>query len=203
MQPSKLTFFLLFLSVYPKTDAKSIKICEKRAISTSVAKSGAALVAPLVAKSLKGALGMGRDTFEAYRSAAQKEASSGGWLTTKFIDLMYLPTIALLTNQIREIEVKMSHQHKERDDFFVTIVCLAAAVPTIMVTLILMCLINLKRVSRIRGNLLEQNRSIEVLSAATANRCGPTVRGAGQAQAGGSSTSGNPPGPVINFRAAE
>ena len=167
-----------------------------------MAKSGAALVAPLVAKGLKGALGMGRDTFDAYRLAAQKESSSGGWLTSKFIDLMYLPTIALLTNQIRDIEVKMSHQHEERDDFFVIIVCLAAAVPTLMVTLFLMCMINFKRVSRIRENLFEQGRSIEILSSAAANRCGPTVRGAGQTQAGGSGASGSPTGPVINFRSA-
>ena len=82
-----------------------------------MAKSGASVVAPLMAKGLKGALGMGRDTFEAYRLAAQKEASSGGWLTSKFIDLLFLPTISLLMNQLRELETKINNQHKERDNF--------------------------------------------------------------------------------------
>ena len=202
MLPSKIITLVLFISAHPNLEAKKVKARVKRALPPNVAKTGAALVAPLVAKGLKGALGMSRDTFDAYRLAAQKESSSGGWLTSKFVDLMYLPTINLLTNQIRNLEEKMRNQHDERDDYFVIIVCLTAAVPTLLVSLCLVCLINFRRVSRIRENLFEHGRSIEILSTAAASRCGPAVRGAGQAQPGGAGSSGNPTGPVINFRSS-
>ena len=109
---------------------------------------------------------MGKETFEAYRIAAQKEATSNGWLTEKFVDLLFLPTISLLSNQVRDLETKIKNQNKEKDDFMVVIISLSAIVPTILLTLILLCMINTKRTNRVRGTLKEQNQSIELLRAA-------------------------------------
>ena len=206
MQLSLVSIILLSLTVCPKLNAKHILVREKRSIPSAVAKSGASIVAPLISKGLKGALGMGKDTFEAYRVAAQKEASSGGWLTSKFVDLLFLPTISLLSNQVKDLETKINKQHKEKDDFMVAIISLAAVVPTILVTLILLCLVNSKRTNRLRGTLIEQNRSIELLSVAASNWCSPAARGAALAQAGaGSSSAGSSalPGPVINFNSTD
>ena len=190
----------MVIAAHPALEAKNLKVRTKRALPQTVAKNGAALGAQLVSKGLNKVLGMSMESFDAYRTAAQKESSSGGWLTDKFIDLLYVPTVNLLMNKIRTLEDKVEKQTDEREDHLVAIICLTAVVPTLMVLLFLVCLINVRRVNRVRENLFEQGRAVELLStAATGGRCGPAVRGAGQGQPGGAGNSGNPSGPVINL----
>ena len=208
MQFSLASLTFVTLTLCSKLYAEHVLVREERSIPSAVAKSGASLVAPLISKGLKGALGMGKETFEAYRIAAQKEATSNGWLTEKFVDLLFLPTISLLSNQVRDLEIKIKKQNKEKDDFMVVIISLSAIVPTILLTLILLCMINTKRTNRVRGTLKEQNQSIELLRAAAtaAGRGGPAARRTASAQVGaGSSSAGSSASPslVINFNTSE
>ena len=134
-------------------------IRKQRGFQTSVVKSGASLVTPLILKGLQGALGMSKGSFEAYRIAAQKETTEGKWLTSKFVNLLFVPKLSLLTNQIRDLDLKIQNQNKQK----AVIISLAAVVPTIMLTLILLCLINGRRTKCVKGKLQETNRSLELL----------------------------------------
>ena len=79
------------------------------------------------------------------------------------------------------------------------IISLLAIVPTIMLTLVLLCIVNYRRTNRVKGNLRETNQSLELLRAATTvGRNCAAARMTGSAQAGAGSSSASP-GPVINI----
>ena len=190
----------MIAAVHPALGARNLKFRTKRAVPQMVAKNGAALGAQLASKGLNKVLGMTMESFDSYRAAAQKKSSSGGWLTVEFIDLLYVPTVNLMMNKIRTLENKFEKQTDEREDHLVAVICLSAVVPTLMVLLFLVCIINVRRVNRVRDHLFEQGRAVELLStAATAGRCGPVVRGAAQGQSGGPGTGDPSSGPVINL----
>ena len=122
---------------------------------------------PLITKEAKGLLGMGKESYEAFRLAASKESTEGKWLTSSFGDLLFTPTIVMLTAQLRDIHMKLQNQSKSKDDFVVVAISLAAVVPTIMLLLILLCFINIRRTQKIKGSLRDTNRSLELIRAAT------------------------------------
>ena len=154
---------MVTLALYLPCHSAPTQIRQQRGIPTSVVKHGASLVTPLILRGLKGALGMSKGSFDAYRLAAQKESTEGKLLTMNFIDLLFVPTISLLTNQLRDLDLKLQNQTKSKDNFMMVIISLAAVVPTITLFLVLLCLINGRRTQRVKGNLWETNRSLELL----------------------------------------
>ena len=181
---------------------------KRRGITSAVAKTGASLMTPIITKGAKGLLGMGKESYEAFRLAASKESTEGKWLTSSFIDILFTPTIAMLTAQLRDIHMKLQNQSKSKDDFVVIAISLAAVVPTIMLLLILLCFINGRRTQKIKGGLRDTNRSLELIRGATSVRraraSGRRAHSPPPAPAGGTGSSSagagtTPTSPPVNF----
>ena len=155
---------LIALALCLPSHPNPTKICQRRGISTSVVKSGVSLVTPLISKGLKGALGMSKGSFDTFRLAAQKESTEGKWLTANFIDLLFVPTISPLTNQLRDLSLKFQNQSQTKDNFMTVIISLAAVVPTLTLFLVLLCFIIGRQTQRVKGSLCRDVKEDEFLT---------------------------------------
>ena len=181
---------------------------KRRGIASAVAKMGDSLMTPLITKGAKGLIGMSKDSYEAFRLAATKESTEGKWLTSSFIELLFVPTVAMLTDQLRDIHIKLQNQTKTKDDFIVVALSLAGVVPTVLFLLVLLCYVNGRRTQRIKGGLRDTNRSLELIRAATSVRraraSGRRTHSPSPASAGGAGSSSagagaGPTSPPVNF----
>ena len=50
---------------------------------------------------------MTKGSYDDFKEAAKKESTEGRWLTASFVDLLFTPTISLLTNQIKDLNLKL------------------------------------------------------------------------------------------------
>ena len=53
----------------------------KRKVPSSLVKTGASLVTPIITNGLKSALGMTKGSYDDFKEAAKKESTEGRWLT--------------------------------------------------------------------------------------------------------------------------
>ena len=111
---------------------------------------------------------MTKGSYDDFKAAAKKESTEGRWLTANFIDLLFTPTISLLTNQIRDLNLKLQNQSQTKDSFRTAIISLAAIVQTLILLLVILCFINGRRTQLVKRDLRKADRSIELLCSATA-----------------------------------
>ena len=201
---------VIALAVGMPSHPNSNLVRQKRKVPTSLVKTGASIVTPIITNGLKSALGMTKGSYDDFKEAAKKESTEGRWLTANFIDLLFTPTISLLTNQIRDLNLKLQNQSQTKDSFRTIIISLAAIVPSLTLLLVFLCFINGRRTQLVRRDLRKTDRSVELLRSATAGRVRSSGRraasplpacevGVGSSSAGATSAS-TPLSPPVQFK---
>ena len=195
------------MSGHPNPNPNLVR--QKRKVPTSLAKTGASIVTPIITSGLKTALGMTKGSYEEYKEAAKKEATEGRWLTANFIDLLFTPTISLLTNQIKDLNIKLQNQAQTKDNFRTIIFGLAGVVPSLILVLVMLCFLNGRRIQLVKRDLRKTDRSVELLRSATAGRSRASGRraasppacevGVGSSSAGATSAA-SPLSPPVHFK---
>ena len=143
---------------------------QKRNTPSSLLKTGASIVTPIISNGLKSALGMTSGSYDDFKEAAKKESTEGRWLTANFVDLLFTPTISLLTNQIKDLNLKLQNISQTIDSFSTAIFSLAGIVPTLTLLLVILCFVNGRRTQLVKRDLRKADRSIELLRSATTGR---------------------------------
>ena len=103
---------------------------------------------------------VGSEAFRAYKEAAAKEASSGGWMTSKFESLVITPTINLIAQEIKAIQALVKENREEKNSYLYATLAMAAILPTIILLLVVILFINSRIVRKMRSGLEEANDSI-------------------------------------------
>ena len=185
-------------------------IRHKRKIPTSLAKTSTSIVTPIITSGLKTALGMAKGSYEQYKEAAKIESTEGKWLTANFIDLLFTPTVSLLTNQIKDLNIKLENISQTKDNFRTIIFSLAGVVPSLTLVLVMLCFLNGRRIQLVKRDLRKTDRSVELLRSATAGRSRSSGRraasplpacevGVGSSSAGATSGA-SPLSPPVHFK---
>ena len=179
-------------------------IRHKRKIPTSLAKTSTSIVAPIITSGLKSALGMAKGSYEQYKEAAKIESTEGKWLTANFIDLLFTPTVSLLTNQIKDLNSKLENISQTKDYFRTILFSIIGIVPSLVLVLVMICFLNGRRIQLVQRNLRKTDRSLELLRSATAGRGGrSSVRSAVSPQPAspaGAASGTSPLSPPVHFK---
>ena len=178
-------------------------IRHKRKIPTSLAKTSTSIVTPIITSGLKSALGMAKGSYEQYKEAAKIESTEGKWLTANFIDLLFTPTVSLLTNQIKDLNIKLEKISQTKDYFRTIIFSLVGIVPSLTLILVLLCILNGRRIQLVKRSLRETDRSVELIRSATAGRGRSSVRRAASPlldSSAGVTASTSPLSPPVHFK---
>ena len=178
-------------------------IRHKRKIPTSLAKTSTSIVAPIITSGLKSALGMAKGSYEQYKEAAKIESTEGKWLTANFIDLLFTPTVSLLTNQIKDLNIKLENISQTKDYFRTIIFSIVGIVPSLILFLVMLCFLNGRRIQLVKRDLRKTDRSVELLRSATAGRSRSSVRRAASplpASSAGATSGASPLSPPVHFK---
>ena len=107
-------------------------------ISSNGARNKRSLSKPLakvLAKGAKTGLRMGSASFKILREAASKEAASGGYLTDKFLTLIYYPHLLTIEGEIADLHQSNTREMEERGKTLLALLILASAVPLLALLL--------------------------------------------------------------------
>ena len=83
-------------------------------------KRSSALIKPIAKKIpsvMAKTFAIGGEAFKAYKDAAAKEASSGGWMTDKFEKLVFTPTVNILAQEIKSLEALVKANNEEKTSY--------------------------------------------------------------------------------------
>ena len=78
---------------------------------------------------------MGSVSFKNLREAASKEAASGGYLTDKFLDLIYYPHLLTIEGEIADLNQTITREMEERGKTLLALLILASAFPLLALLL--------------------------------------------------------------------
>ena len=99
----------------------------KRSLSKPLAK--------VLAKGAKSGIKLGSASFKVLREAASKEAASGGYLTEKFLTLIYYPHLLTIESEIAELHQSNTREMEERGKTILALIILASTVPLLALLL--------------------------------------------------------------------
>ena len=102
---------------------------------TRVRRSLSKPLAKVLAKGAKTGLKLGSASFKILREAASKEAASGGYLTEKFLTLIYYPHLLTIEGEIAELHQSNTREMEERGKTILALLILASAVPLLALLL--------------------------------------------------------------------
>ena len=92
-------------------------------------------LAKVLVKGAKTGYKLGSASFKVLREAASKEAASGGYLTDKFLSLIYYPHLLTLESEIENLHQANSREMDERGKAILGLIILASTVPLLALLL--------------------------------------------------------------------
>ena len=127
---------------------------------------------------------IGGEAFKAYKDAAAKEASSGGWMADKFEQLVFTPTVNLLAQEIKSLESRVKANNEEKTSYLYATLSMAAILPTLILLLVVMLVSNSWIVREMKTGLNVANETItDIQGAMIKNQAQGPVRAGGAAAA--------------------